>query len=314
MSLQLPKHGSGRRGSIRRLLLPAVLGVSVVALTGCGSESREEWKRLAMPEPATVQGEHTLDLWQGAWIAALLTGLLVWGLIAWVVVRYRRRSDDEIPIQTRYNLPLEILYTIAPIMMVVVFFQQTVETQNVLLHRSAEPDNIVEVTAQQWSWAFNHGVGEVDFSADKKGENDDDNFPYAEYAYVSGTGSNIPTLYLPVDQTTRFNLHSPDVIHGFGVPGFLMKMDVIPGRVNSFEVTPQTEGTYAGKCYELCGVYHSRMLFEVKVVSADEYDAHVEGLVAKGATSEKPLIGGTYTRTQVGLGSAESTEHEGAAE
>ncbi|SDC60323.1 cytochrome c oxidase subunit 2 [Nocardioides lianchengensis] len=290
-----------------------MLGVSVVALAGCGSESQSEWKRLAMPEPATKQGESTLALWQGAWIAALITGVVVWGLIAWVVIRYRRRSDDEIPIQTRYNLPLEIFYTIAPIMMVVVFFQQTVETQNVMLHRSAEPDNIVEVTAQQWSWAFNHGVGEVDYTKDEKGENDDDEFPYSEYAYVSGTGSDIPSLYLPVDRTTRFNLHSPDVIHDFGVPGFLMKMDVIPGRVNTFEVTPKTEGVYAGKCYELCGVYHSRMLFEVHVVSGEEYDAYVEDLATR-ASSEKPLIGGDYTRTQVGLDTEESAEHEGAAE
>jgi cytochrome c oxidase subunit II len=287
-----------------------VLGVSVVALAGCGSDS--ELERLAMPKPATEQGEHTLDLWQGAWIAALITGVVVWGLIAWVVIRYRRRSDDEIPIQTRYNLPLEIFYTIAPIMMVIVFFQHTVETQNIMLERSDEPENIVEVTAQQWSWAFNYGLGEVDYSADEKGENDDDVFPYAEYAYTSGTGSDIPELWLPVGQTTRFNLHSPDVIHDFGVPGFLMKMDVIPGRVNTFEVTPKTEGVYAGKCYELCGVYHSLMLFEVHVVSVEEYEAHVAELEELGATSESPLIGGDFTRTQVGLDSEESAEHEGA--
>jgi cytochrome c oxidase subunit II len=287
-----------------------VLGVSVVALAGCGSDS--ELERLAMPKPATEQGEHTLDLWQGAWIAALITGVIVWGLIAWVVIRYRRRSDDEIPIQTRYNLPLEIFYTIAPIMMVVVFFNHTVKTQNIMLERSDEPDVIVEVTAQQWSWAFNHGLGEVDYSADEKGENDDDVFPYAEYAFVSGTGADIPKLYLPVGERIRFNLHSPDVIHDFGIPGFLMKMDVIPGRVNTFEVTPKTEGVYAGKCYELCGVYHSRMLFEVHVVSPEEYDEQVQQLVDAGATSELPLIGGDYTRTQVGLDSEETAEHEGA--
>ena len=78
-----------------------------------------------------------------------------------------------------------------------------------------------------------------------------------------------PTLWPPVNETTRFNLHSPDVIHDFGVPGFLVKMDVIPGRVNSYQVTPTEIGEYLGKCYELCGVYHSRMLFKVKVVSHD---------------------------------------------
>lgn len=265
-----------------------------------------------MPEPATVQGESTLSLWQGAWIAALITGVVVWGLIAWVVVRYRRRSDDEIPIQTRYNLPLEIFYTIAPIMMVVVFFSHTVKTQNVMLERTAEPDLIVEVTAQQWSWTFNHGVGDVDYAADEN--NHDSEYPYSEYAFVSGTGSDIPDLYLPVDSTIRFNLHSPDVIHDFGIPAFTMKMDVIPGRVNTFEVTTKKIGDYAGKCYELCGVYHSRMLFNVHVVSQEDYAAYVDGLVDAGETSEKAVIGGENADSQAGLEQAPDTESEGEAE
>ena len=87
-----------------------------------------------------------------------------------------------------------------------------------------------------------------------------------------------PTLVLPVDKTVTFKLHSPDVIHDFGVPGFLEKMDVIPGPKaddNQFSVTPTVEGTYRGKCYELCGVYHSRMLFNVKIVSEADYEAYL---------------------------------------
>ena len=104
---------------------------------------------------------------------------------------------------------------------------------------------------------------------------------------------------------------SPDVIHDFGIPGFLMKMDVVPGRVNHYAITPTVEGEYAGKCYELCGVYHSRMLFTVKVVSQEEYDAYVADLVAAGRTSELPLLGGDHADTQVGLESGEESE-EGA--
>ena len=85
--------------------------------------------------------------------------------------------------------------------------------------------------------------------------------------------SYIPTLVLPVNKVTRFNLHSPDVIHDLGVPGFLMKMDVVPGRVNHFEITPTRIGKYKGRCAELCGVYHSRMLFNVKVVSEADYES-----------------------------------------
>ncbi len=286
-----------------------MLGISVLALTGCGAENSDDWKQLAMPDPVTEQGEHTLDLWQGAWVAAMVTGVIVWGLIFYAVWRFRRRSEDEIPIQTRYNLPLEIFYTIAPIIMVIVFFYHTVDTQNLVLAESEEPDNVIEVTGQQWTWTFNHGVGSPDYEALE--DPADSEYPYEEYAYEIGTASYIPTLVLPVGETTRFNLHSPDVIHDFGVPGFLIKMDVIPGRVNHFEVTPKTEGTYSGKCYELCGTYHSRMLFQVEVVSAEEYDAYVQDLADSGARRTNPLLGGENADTQTGVITESDPEGEG---
>ena len=133
------------------------------------------------------------------------------------MIRYRRRSDDEIPVQTRYNLPLEIFYTIAPVVMVIVFFAHTVRTQNIVLEDDTAPENIIEVTGQQWSWTFNYGLGEPDNSADD--DRYDDDFAYDSYVHDGGTGSYIPELWLPVDETTRFNLHSPDVIHDFGCPG-----------------------------------------------------------------------------------------------
>ncbi len=281
--------------------LPLV-GVALLA-SGCADDT--EAGRLAMPDPASAQGEHTLDLWQGAWIAAWLTGIVVWGLIFYVVIRYRRRHDDEIPVQTRYNLPLEIFYTIAPVVMVIVFFSHTVRTQNAVLEDEVPPDNIIEVVGQQWSWTFNYGIGgEPDNAADD--DRFDDEFPYDEYVFEGGTGSYIPTLYLPVDETTRFNLHSPDVIHDFGVPAFLMKMDVIPGRVNHYVITPTREGVFKGKCYELCGVYHSRMLFEVHVVSREEYDQHLQDLEDGGAVADKPVLGGSEAYTQDGLEAEES--------
>ena len=220
-------------------------------------------------------------------------------------IRYRRRNDDEIPVQTRYNLPLEIFYTIAPVIMVVVFFSQTVHTQNIVLKDDTAPDNIIEVTGQQWSWTFNYGIGQMDNSADD--DRLDSNFPYASYVHDGGTGAYIAELWLPVGETTRFNLHSPDVIHDFGIPAFLMRMDVIPGRVNHYVITPTRTGTFQGKCYELCGVYHSRMLFTVKVVSPQEYQQHLQELAAAGQTSDKPLLGGEYAYTEKGQSDQESS-------
>jgi cytochrome c oxidase subunit II len=275
VGLRLPE----RTGAARRLRRPAALaGVAVLALvlTGCSKENAAG--RFGMPDVVTTQGENILELWQGAWIAALLTGIVVWGLILWAVVFYRRRSEDEIPVQTRYNLPIEIFYTIFPIVMVVVFFSHTVRVQNVALELDQEPDVVVTVVGQKWQWTFNQpgpgGEGNV---------------------FVSGTGEDIPTLVLPVDQTIQFDLYSPDVIHDFGVPAFAMRMDVVPGHENAYQVTTTDEGEYKGKCYELCGTYHSRMLFNVEVVSQDDYEAYIEELASDpDHVSEEPVKGDPY--------------------
>jgi cytochrome c oxidase subunit 2 len=279
----------------RRIGLIALLGLGMIFLGGCADNNRFE--RLGMPKPITLEGHKTLALWQGAWIAALVTGGFVWGLIFYAVIRFRRRSDDEIPIQTRYNLPLEIFYTIFPVIMVIVFFSHTVKTENAVLHDDT-PDNIVQVVGQQWSWTFNYPEqGPVGANGVKQN------------VYEAGTGDNIPNLYIPVDETTEFLLHSPDVIHDFGVPGFLIKMDVVPGLDNHFEVTPTTIGVYDGKCYELCGVYHSRMLFHVHVVSEADYQAYLVSEAAAGFVSEKPLCGSVDEDLEAGE-PADSSDNE----
>lgn len=292
MGLQLPKRA-------RRVALGTMLGVSLLLLGACSAEDKAQASRWAMPanSPGTEQAQYIADLWKWAWIAALITGGIVWGLMFWVSWRYRRRSDDEIPVQTRYNLPLEIFYTIAPVMMVIVFFFHTVEVQNKVLDHK-EPDLVVQVVGQQWSWTFNYS--------------DDPNDLDGPVAWTAGTASEIPTLVLPVDKTVEFKLSSPNVIHSFWIPGFLMKMDVIPGQEgeerNSFQVKPIEEGTFMGKCAELCGTYHSRMLFNVEVVSQAEYDDYIADLKAAGNSAEHPLLGSKVGVTQAGL--SEATQHE----
>ncbi len=277
-------HRSGTRAHARTALGLAILG-AVLVLSGCSSQQQKEWRNFAMPDPATQEAQGIFDLWIWGWVAAMVTGIVVWGLIFWVVFRYRQKSPDEIPVQTRYNLPLEIFYTIAPILMVIVFFYWTVKVQNDVLVLDEEPDHRVVAVGSQWTWTFNY-TGE-----DAVGDRN---------VYTSGTGRDIPTLWLPVDETVRFDLSSPDVIHSFWIPGFLMKLDVVPGRDNSFQVTPRTIGEFRGKCAELCGVYHSRMLFNVNVVSKADYEAHLRDLERQGNVSEGPIIGGKYADLQVG--------------
>ncbi|WP_307807648.1 aa3-type cytochrome oxidase subunit II [Nocardioides xinjiangensis] len=289
---------------MRRVLRVALLGVTMLVLAGCSEADSHQIANFAMPDRASEQGPYTYELWKWAWVAALATGVIVWGLIFYVVVKFRRRSDDEVPRQTRYNLPLEVFYTIAPVLMCVVLFFHTVRVQDVMTELDPNPDLTIEVTGQQWSWTFNHGLGEQ--NTDAEGREGD--YAYEEYAYTVGDASEIPTLVLPVDQRVQFNLRSPDVIHNFGVPSFLTRMDVIPGRVNQLQVTPTVIGTYAGKCYELCGTYHQRMLFQVEVVSQADYDAYLAELEAAGQTNERPITGGANVETQAGLGEDDNQE------
>jgi cytochrome c oxidase subunit 2 len=305
VGLQLPKRAAA---PVRRLAMGALLAATLLFLSACDATDRDQIARLAMPEPATAQAPHTFELWKWSWVAAMITGVIVWGLIFWVVVKYRRRNDDEIPEQTRYNLPLEIFYTIAPIMMVIVFFYWTVNVQNKMIEIDPEPDVTIEVVGQQWQWTFNHGVGEPTGPATPNYA--DNEFRYDDYVYVVGDGDTIETLVLPVDQTIQFNHHSPDVIHSFGIDSFLMKMDVVPGRINKFQATPTVIGDYNGKCFELCGVDHSRMLFNVKVVSQADYDAYLADLAEQGAESDTPLLGGANARTQAGLDDESEGGHE----
>lgn len=297
----------------RRMGLPRVtraltlsLGAVVLLLSGCSAETTDEWKRLAMPEPGTKESWQIFDFWRWSWVAALVVGVLVWALMLWVAVRYRRKSDDEIPVQTRYNIPLEILYTIAPVIIVIVFFANTVRIQHSVTSEVEHPDHTIVVTGQQWSWTFNY-AGERRADGTYAGEPGTD----GKNVYEAGTTSYIPTLVLPVDQTVEFELHSPDVIHSFWITGFLYKEDVIPGRVNTFQVTPDRIGDFKGKCAELCGAYHSRMLFNVKVVSEADYEAYLQEQMAKGFVSDAPLLGNQLTKTQAGL---ETDASEGAAQ
>jgi cytochrome c oxidase subunit 2 len=177
--------------------------------------------------------------------------------------------------------------------MVVVFFYWTVDVQNKITEIDPEPDVTIEVVGQQWSWTFNYTDEDV-----ANGRN----------VYEAGQGDYIPTLVLPVDETVQFNLNSPDVIHSFWVTGFLMKMDVIPGRTNRLWLTPTKTGEYVGKCAELCGAYHSRMLFNVRVVTAEEYDQYLQDQIDQGYVSDEPLLGNEYATTQVGRESGENEE------
>ncbi|MET7716621.1 cytochrome c oxidase subunit II [Streptomyces sp. NPDC005407] len=293
---------SSRRPMRRKLLQVLTAGVVLATASGC---TYKDFPRLGMPTPVTEEAPRILSLWQGSWAAALVTGVLVWGLIIWSVIFHRRsRTKVEVPPQTRYNMPIEALYTVVPLIIVSVLFYFTARDESKLLALE-KPAHTVNVVGYQWSWGFNYvenvegSEGDAKTNKELKAVPDKyrADFPAnAGGVYDAGipgtrnpqTGNPGPTLWLPKGEKVRFILTSRDVIHSFWVVPFLFKQDVIPGHTNVFEVTPNQEGTFLGKCAELCGVDHSRMLFNVKVVSPERYQQHLKELAEKGQTGYIP--------------------------
>ncbi|WP_442905371.1 aa3-type cytochrome oxidase subunit II [Janibacter sp. Soil728] len=252
------------------------LTIAVVALSACSAVGvHTDPKNGYLPEGVTEEAQIVENLWIWAWVAALAVGVLVWGLILWCMTAYRRRKDDDgsLPIQLQYNVPLEILYTVVPMLMVGALFYYTQDATTKLNDVSQEPDQTINIVGKQWSWDFNY----IDEDVHEAGQ-------MAVLDGKVGAEKDLPTLYVPKGERVEFVLTSRDVIHSFWVPAFLEKMDVNPGIVNRFQVTPTQTGTFQGKCAELCGAYHSQMLFNVKVVEPAEFDKHMADLKAKGQT------------------------------
>jgi cytochrome c oxidase subunit II len=261
-----------------RAVRAAGLGVGAVTLltllSGCSVDGiGKAFGHFGWPgQGITSQAHRMYDLWIASSIAALAVGFFVWGLIFWCVIRYRKRGD-ELPVQTRFNMPMEVLYTVTPVLIVGVLFYYTAVVQTDVDKMSRNPEQVVEVVAFKWNWQFNYrdGVGEEANTV----------------ASTLGTDDVIPLLVLPTERKVRFEETSRDVIHSFWVPEMLFKRDVFPGNVrNVFEVTLDKEGRYVGRCAELCGTYHAFMQFELVVVSPEKFDRFLAAKVAGGSTQD----------------------------
>jgi cytochrome c oxidase subunit 2 len=164
-------------------------------------------------------------------------------------------------------MPIEILYTVIPLILVLGFFAFTARDQAEIEAPIADPDVSIEVIGKRWAWDFNYVDEDVYYAGIQAQEREADNELDTD---------DLPTLYLPVDKTVEIKIEARDVAHSFWVIDFLYKKDMLPGRSNYMYFVPEKIGTYAGKCAELCGEYHSLMLFQVKVVSQEDYDAYIE--------------------------------------
>jgi cytochrome c oxidase subunit 2 len=233
----------------RRRAYLAVAIALLLLVTGCTDA--------ALPDPVTEEGAQTRDLWRIFVVIAACIGALVYGLIIYVVVRYRLRrgADDSPPDQRQVIVSLEVLYTAVPLAIVGILLGLSLRTENDVTDLADDPDVTVEVVGFQWQWQFSYAGEDVT---------------------VTGTPDEVPELVLPTDATVRFELESADVVHSFWVPKFLTKMDLIPGVENAIDVHVTEAGVWTGVCSEFCGLDHWQMTFTVRAIPADEFAAWLE--------------------------------------
>jgi cytochrome c oxidase subunit 2 len=213
--------------------------------------------RFGAPAGASEQGRDLANLYHLMFYAAIAVAAVVYSLILWSVVRYRRRRDDDgtLPPQFRFNVPVEVLYTLIPIGIVVWLFIETYSVERPIDRIDSDPAVVVEVTAFQWQWRFQYPDEGIDI--------------------VGSPGLPEPRLVLPVGETVQVRLHSPDVIHAFFIPEFLFKRDAIPGERTRFDLVIPREGVFRGECAEFCGLEHADMNFVLQAVSPAEFERWV---------------------------------------
>lgn len=216
----------------------------------------------ALGHPATAQGSVLL----GDWTIFLYTAIAVYAVVVVLIlipaIVWRRRGET-LPAQFGGNSPLEIGYTIAPLLIVAALFYVTLTREWRVEAESPKPYTTVLVTGFRWSWRFE--------------------YPSTGLT-ITGTPQSPPELALPLRETTQIDLTSSDVNHAFWVPQFLFKRDAIAGFRNSFDLTPTRAGVYRGVCAEFCGLAHAGMTFTVRVLPRREFDVWL----ARGGKPAQP--------------------------
>ncbi|MEM6729768.1 MAG: cytochrome c oxidase subunit II [Pseudomonadota bacterium] len=241
-------------------------------------------------------------VWLDSMILIIITviSLFVTALLAWVIVRYNQSANKK-PATFTHNSPLEIAWTIGPVLILVfigafslpVLFKQ---------QEIPEADVTIKVTGYQWYWGYEYVDHEFGFdsymigapatggdyrlSPEVSAQLAEAGYSDEEFLLATDTA-----VVVPIDKTIVMQVTGADVIHSFAMPAFGVKQDAVPGRLAELWFKAEREGIYFGQCSELCGFAHAYMPITVKVVSQEAYNAWLEGAVEEYAGDPSTLPG-----------------------
>lgn len=233
---------------VRRFRRIAPLLGLLVLLAACETDGPR-----SVLHPVGEVAEKQLDLFMWTFWLSIAVLVLVVGVLIYAVIRFRRKytgDKEAIPNQVHGSVPLEITWTLIPVIIIILVAVPTVRAifETEVRVTPDEGDVLVEVTGYQWWWRFE----------------------YPELGIVTAN-----ELHMPVGTRLIVDLDSADVLHSFWVPKLAGKRDMIPNQDNQLWLTADEPGIYYGACAELCLGAHAYMRFRVVVEEQEEYDAWV---------------------------------------
>jgi cytochrome c oxidase subunit 2 len=258
----------------------ASAGLILAGASASAQEVSQELEIIGQPtagatgfQPAATELARDLQ-WLDGMLLVIITiiTLFVTGLMAWIVIRFNKKSNPT-PSTFTHNSPLEVAWTIIPVVILVFIGAFSLP---VLFKQQEIPaaDINIKVTGYQWYWGYEYTDDEVYFESYMLAEEDLEDYGYSEDQHLLATDT---AVVVPVGATVVMQVTGADVIHSWTIPAFGVKQDAVPGRLAQLWFAAEQEGIYFGQCSELCGKDHAYMPITVKVVSQDTYD---EWLVA----------------------------------
>ena len=275
----------------------AAIAASLAALPAAAQEapfSLGELEIVGQPVPGGTSFQPAASnlanevYWLDSFVLVIIVGivLFVTALLGWVIYRYNRRRNAN-PATFTHNSPLEIAWTVVPILILVAIGAFSLP---VLFHqqRFPEGDVVVKVSGFQWAWNYEYPEEGISFDSYMIGADTQNRLTEESLEQLVAAGytedqfrlATDTAVVLPVGKTIVMQVTATDVIHSWTIPSFGVKQDGIPGRLAQLWFQTEREGVFFGQCSELCGISHAYMPITVKVVSEEAYAAWLEQVKA----------------------------------
>ncbi|MEE2998274.1 MAG: cytochrome c oxidase subunit II [Pseudomonadota bacterium] len=270
---------------IARIVALAAVFASVFGVQIAMASEPKNWQ-LGFQEAVTPTMEKIDGFHDFVTIISIVIALFVMVLLLIVIFRFNEKSNPT-PTTTTHNLPVEIAWTVIPILILVVMAIPSFKLMY-FADRVDDPDMTLKIIGHQWYWTYEYpDHGNFTFDANMVTAED-----IAKDISLKRNMDTDERVVLPVGKKIQLLMTADDVLHNWAVPAFGIKLDTVPGRLNETWVQINKPGVYYGFCSELCGVNHAFMPITVEAVLPQAFEKWVEQAQKKYAKVDgtPPLV------------------------